>query len=100
MKHRMQGKWTYHFSFPAYCDEEYVDEPFGLRLNRYRMYRKSQTTGFPSLITIFSAPNYLDVYNNKGLCLLPPSLSLLCLLRIYQAAVLESLSLVQSQLLC
>jgi len=32
----------------------------------YRMYRKSQTTGFPSLITIFSAPNYLDVYNNKG----------------------------------
>lgn len=31
------------------------------------MYRKSQTTGFPSLITIFSAPNYLDVYNNKGL---------------------------------
>jgi hypothetical protein len=32
---------------------------------RYRMYRKSLTTGFPSLITIFSAPNYLDVYNNK-----------------------------------
>ena len=31
------------------------------------MYRKSQTTGFPSLITIFSAPNYLDVYNNKGI---------------------------------
>lgn len=29
------------------------------------MYRKSQVTGFPSLITIFSAPNYLDVYNNK-----------------------------------
>lgn len=38
---------------------------------RYRMYRKSQTTGFPSLITIFSAPNYLDVYNNKGESLLP-----------------------------
>ena len=36
----------------------------------YRMYRKSQTTGFPSLITIFSAPNYLDVYNNK----VPPNL--------------------------
>eukprot|EP00033_Pygsuia_biforma_P000849 GCRY01000987.1.p1 GENE.GCRY01000987.1~~GCRY01000987.1.p1 ORF type:complete len:494 (+),score=119.86 GCRY01000987.1:164-1645(+) len=32
----------------------------------YRMYRKSRTTGFPSLITMFSAPNYLDVYNNKG----------------------------------
>lgn len=37
-----------------------------LSSKRYRMYRKSQTTGFPSLITIFSAPNYLDVYNNKG----------------------------------
>lgn len=32
----------------------------------YRMYRKSATTGFPSIITIFSAPNYLDVYNNKA----------------------------------
>ena len=32
----------------------------------YKMYRKSSTTGFPSLITIFSAPNYLDVYGNKG----------------------------------
>lgn len=32
----------------------------------YRMYRKARTTGFPSLITIFSAPNYLDVYNNKA----------------------------------
>lgn len=38
---------------------------------RYRMYRKSQTTGFPSLITIFSAPNYLDVYNNKGKNFIP-----------------------------
>lgn len=42
-----------------------LTSPFG-RFHRYRMYRKSQTTGFPSLITIFSAPNYLDVYNNKG----------------------------------
>ncbi|XP_004365567.2 calcineurin A alpha [Capsaspora owczarzaki ATCC 30864] len=32
----------------------------------YRMYKKSTTTGFPSVITIFSAPNYLDVYNNKA----------------------------------
>ncbi|KAJ3382625.1 3',5'-cyclic-nucleotide phosphodiesterase (PDEase) (3':5'-CNP) [Lobulomyces angularis] len=32
----------------------------------YRMYRKTKTTGFPSVITIFSAPNYLDVYNNKA----------------------------------
>ncbi|KAI9267971.1 serine/threonine-protein phosphatase 2B catalytic subunit A1 [Phascolomyces articulosus] len=32
----------------------------------YRMYRKSKTTSFPAVITIFSAPNYLDVYNNKA----------------------------------
>ncbi|ODN79501.1 serine/threonine-protein phosphatase 2B catalytic subunit A1 [Cryptococcus amylolentus CBS 6039] len=32
----------------------------------YRMYRKTKTTGFPSVMTIFSAPNYLDVYSNKA----------------------------------
>ena len=30
------------------------------------MYRKIKTTGFPSVMTIFSAPNYLDIYNNKA----------------------------------
>jgi serine/threonine-protein phosphatase 2B catalytic subunit len=30
------------------------------------MYRKSRKTSFPALITVFSAPNYLDVYNNKA----------------------------------
>lgn len=35
------------------------------------MYRKNDTSGFPAVITMFSAPNYLDVYNNKGsACLL------------------------------
>jgi hypothetical protein len=32
----------------------------------YRMYRKTRTTQFPAVMTIFSAPNYLDVYNNKA----------------------------------
>lgn len=32
----------------------------------YRMYKKTQTMGFPSLLTMFSAPNYLDTYNNKA----------------------------------
>jgi serine/threonine-protein phosphatase 2B catalytic subunit len=32
----------------------------------YRMYKMRETTGFPAVITIFSAPNYLDAYNNKG----------------------------------
>ena len=30
------------------------------------MYRANESTGFPSLITIFSAPNMLDKYNNKA----------------------------------
>lgn len=32
----------------------------------YRMYKRSETIGFPSLLTMFSAPNYLDTYNNKA----------------------------------
>ncbi|KAJ7857914.1 Metallo-dependent phosphatase-like protein, partial [Mycena olivaceomarginata] len=28
-------------------------------------YHKTKTTGFPSVMTIFSAPNYLDMYNNN-----------------------------------
>lgn len=31
----------------------------------YKMYRTSMKNGFPTLVTLFSAPNYLDVYNNK-----------------------------------
>ncbi|KAG4301222.1 hypothetical protein PCANB_002466 [Pneumocystis canis] len=32
----------------------------------YRIYQKTKSTGFPSVMTIFSAPNYLDIYNNKA----------------------------------
>jgi len=32
----------------------------------YRMMTKNDATGFPTVITLFSAPNYLDAYNNKG----------------------------------
>lgn len=63
---------SYFYSYPAVCD--FLQHNNLLSILRaheaqdagYRMYRKSQTTGFPSLITIFSAPNYLDVYNNKA----------------------------------
>uniref|UniRef100_A0A8B9J7X0 Serine/threonine-protein phosphatase n=1 Tax=Astyanax mexicanus TaxID=7994 RepID=A0A8B9J7X0_ASTMX len=48
------------------CIEEQRSNNITSHIMCYRMYRKSQTTGFPSLITIFSAPNYLDVYNNKA----------------------------------
>ncbi|XP_063467513.1 serine/threonine-protein phosphatase 2B catalytic subunit gamma isoform isoform X4 [Symphalangus syndactylus] len=62
---------SYFYSYPAVC--EFLQNNNLLSIIRaheaqdagYRMYRKSQATGFPSLITIFSAPNYLDVYNNK-----------------------------------
>ncbi|CAL4078152.1 unnamed protein product, partial [Meganyctiphanes norvegica] len=62
---------SYFYSYAACCD--FLQHNNLLSIIRaheaqdagYRMYRKSQTTGFPSLITIFSAPNYLDVYNNK-----------------------------------
>jgi serine/threonine-protein phosphatase 2B catalytic subunit len=30
------------------------------------MHRRSPTTGFPTVITLFSAPNYLDAYGNKA----------------------------------
>lgn len=30
------------------------------------MHKWSGGTDFPLVITIFSAPNYCDVYNNKG----------------------------------
>ena len=30
------------------------------------MYNWDETCDFPSVITIFSAPNYCDVYNNKA----------------------------------
>ncbi|TRM56652.1 Metallo-dependent phosphatase-like protein [Schizophyllum amplum] len=32
----------------------------------YTMHKKTPTKRFPSVITIFSAPNYLDVYHNRG----------------------------------
>jgi serine/threonine-protein phosphatase 2B catalytic subunit len=30
------------------------------------MYRKTLKMRFPSVITVFSAPNYLDAYDNLG----------------------------------
>lgn len=63
---------SYFFSYPAACS--FLEKNNLLSIIRaheaqdagYRMYRKTRTTGFPSVMTIFSAPNYLDVYNNKA----------------------------------
>ncbi len=32
----------------------------------YKMHKWNGNGDFPCVITIFSAPNYCDVYNNKG----------------------------------
>ncbi|KAJ8683286.1 hypothetical protein QAD02_019078 [Eretmocerus hayati] len=62
---------SYYFSFAACC--QFLDRNNLLGVIRaheaqdlgYHMYRASHNQ-FPALITIFSAPNYLDVYDNKG----------------------------------
>jgi serine/threonine-protein phosphatase 2B catalytic subunit len=36
------------------------------QLEGYKMYNWDEESDFPSVITIFSAPNYCDVYNNKA----------------------------------
>uniref|UniRef100_A0A0G4HGF2 Serine/threonine-protein phosphatase n=1 Tax=Chromera velia CCMP2878 TaxID=1169474 RepID=A0A0G4HGF2_9ALVE len=36
------------------------------QLEGYKMHQTNARTGFPTVITIFSAPNYCDCYNNKG----------------------------------
>jgi serine/threonine-protein phosphatase 2B catalytic subunit len=63
---------SYFYSYSAACN--FLEKNNLLSIIRaheaqdagYRMYRKTRTTGFPSVITIFSAPNYLDMYNNKA----------------------------------
>ncbi|TFK49271.1 serine/threonine protein phosphatase 2B [Heliocybe sulcata] len=63
---------SYFFTYQAAC--QFLERNNLLSIIRaheaqdagYRMYRKTRTTGFPSVMTIFSAPNYLDVYNNKA----------------------------------
>lgn len=63
---------SYFYSYAACCDFLRTNNLLSIiRAHEaqdagYRMYKKSAATGFPSLITIFSAPNYLDVYNNKA----------------------------------
>ncbi|KAJ7166926.1 Metallo-dependent phosphatase-like protein [Mycena filopes] len=63
---------SYFFTYQAACN--FLERNNLLSIIRaheaqdsgYRMYRKTKTTGFPSVMTIFSAPNYLDMYNNKA----------------------------------
>lgn len=63
---------SYAFTYRASC--QFLERTGLLSIIRaheaqdagYRMYKRTKTVGFPSLLTMFSAPNYLDTYNNKA----------------------------------
>lgn len=63
---------SYAFTYKASC--QFLERTGLLSVIRaheaqdagYRMYKRTKTMGFPSLLTMFSAPNYLDTYNNKA----------------------------------
>lgn len=71
-RHNNARGCSYFFSYAATCN--FLQKHNLLSVIRaheaqdagYRMYRRTETTGFPSLITLFSAPNYIDTYNNKA----------------------------------
>jgi len=41
-----------------------------VQLEGFKMHRTNPRTGFPSVITVFSAPNYCDAYGNKAALLM------------------------------
>ncbi|KAG6867773.1 hypothetical protein C0993_011258 [Termitomyces sp. T159_Od127] len=63
---------SYYFTYNASC--QFLERNGLLGIIRgheaqaagYTMLRKTPSKKFPSVITIFSAPNYLDVYHNRG----------------------------------
>lgn len=63
---------SYAFTYKASC--QFLERTGLLSIIRaheaqdagYRMYKRTKSMGFPSLLTMFSAPNYLDTYNNKA----------------------------------
>ncbi|KAI9066181.1 Metallo-dependent phosphatase [Trametes sanguinea] len=63
---------SYYFTYEAACKFLERNQLLGIFRGHeaqdagYTMHRKTPTKKFPSVITIFSAPNYLDVYHNRG----------------------------------
>ncbi|TID24576.1 hypothetical protein CANINC_003048 [Pichia inconspicua] len=63
---------SYMYSYSAVCD--FLERNNLLSIIRahqaqdkgYRMYKKTSTQQFPSVITLFSAPNYCGTYGNKA----------------------------------
>ncbi|KAF7324928.1 Serine/threonine-protein phosphatase [Mycena kentingensis (nom. inval.)] len=70
--HNQMRGCSYYYTFEAAC--QFLERNGLLGIIRgheaqdagYTMHRKTPTKKFPSVITIFSAPNYLDVYHNRG----------------------------------
>ncbi len=66
---------SFYYTYQAVCD--FLQDNDLLSVIRaheakdtgYQMYRRSHFSKFPSLITIFSAPNYCDYYGNKAVVL-------------------------------
>ncbi|KAH7890234.1 Metallo-dependent phosphatase-like protein [Phlebopus sp. FC_14] len=71
-EHNQTRGCSYFFTYEAAC--KFLERNALLGIVRgheaqdagYMMYRKTPTKKFPSVITVFSAPNYLDVYHNRG----------------------------------
>lgn len=71
VKNTLRG-CSYAFTYKASC--QFLNKTGLLCIIRaheaqdagYRMYKRTKSMGFPSLLTMFSAPNYLDNYNNKA----------------------------------
>ncbi|PCH41912.1 Metallo-dependent phosphatase [Wolfiporia cocos MD-104 SS10] len=63
---------SFYFTYEAAC--QFLERNSLLGIIRgheaqdagYTMYRKTPTKKFPSVITVFSAPNYLDAYRNRA----------------------------------
>jgi len=71
-EHNATRGCSYFFTYEAACKFLERNELLGIIRGHeaqdagYTMHRKTPTKKFPSVITIFSAPNYLDVYHNRG----------------------------------
>ncbi|XP_037904486.1 serine/threonine-protein phosphatase 2B catalytic subunit 2-like [Hermetia illucens] len=70
--HNFTRGCSYFFSYGACCDFLKrnkllcIIRAHEVQATGFRMYKKNLASGYPSLITVFSAPNYLDLFRNKG----------------------------------
>ena len=66
--------------------------PHFLLVRRYKMHRANERSGFPTVITIFSAPNYCGEFDNAG-AMMSVDETLMCSFHILKpATAMESLS--------